>query len=107
MIDFENSEVRETIGKVASEIGMSLEEIIKEYEYAEKHKTYVRFTKGVGKGKVGYYFPSRVLFPYSRDVFCSDGSLIVTMGWDSSFEVISEEEYLRKSGEISRHSSFH
>lgn len=75
---------------------MSLEEIIKEYEYAEKHKTYVRVTRGVGKGKVGYYFPSHELFPYSRDVYCPDGTVIVTMGWDSSFEVISEEEYLKE-----------
>lgn len=96
MIDFENPEVRETIGKIAAETGMSLEELIKDFEYAEKHKTYVRFTKGVGKGKVGYYIPSRVLFPYSRDIYCPDGSVVVTMGWDSSFEVISEEEYLKE-----------
>lgn len=96
MIDFQDETIREFIGKVATENGMSLEEIIKEYEYDEKHKTYVRFTKGVGKGKVGYYFPSYELFPYSRDVYCPDGSVIVTMGWDSSFEVISEEEYLKE-----------
>lgn len=96
MIDFENPEVRETIGKVAAETGMNLEEIIKEYEFAEKHKTYVRFTEGVAKGKVGYYLPSRELFPYSRDVYCPDGSIVVTIGWDSSFEVISEEKYLKE-----------
>jgi hypothetical protein len=105
VIDFENPEVRETIGKVAAETGMSLEEIIKKYEYAEKHKTYVRFTKGVGKGKVGYYFPSLELFPYSRNVYCPDGSIVVTMGWDSSFDVISEEEYLKEC-EVSVDDSF-
>ena len=96
MIDFENPEVREIIGKVAAETGMSLEVLLKQYEYAEKHKTYVKFTKGITKGKVGYYFPSTEIFPYSRDVYCPDGSVVVTMGWDSSFEVISEEEYLKE-----------
>lgn len=95
-IDFENPEVRETIGKVAAETGMSLEELIKEYEYAEKHKTYVRFTKGVAKGEVGYFYPSPVFRPYSRDVYCPDGSIVVTVGWDSSFKVITEEEYLKE-----------
>lgn len=96
MIDFENPEVRETIGKVVAETGISLEELIKQYEYAEKHTTYVRFTEGVAKGKVGYFYPSTVFRPYSRDVYCPDGSVVVTMGWDSSFEVISEEEYLKE-----------
>ena len=96
MIDFENPELRETIGKIAAETGMNLEEIIKEYEYAEKHKTYVRFTEGVVKGKVGYYFPSHELFPYSRDVYCPDGAIVVTVGWDSHFKIITEEEYLKE-----------
>ena len=95
MIDFKNPEVKEAIGKVASETGMSLEEIIKECEFALNHITYVRFTDGFDKGKVGYYFPSSELFPYSRDIHCPDGSLIVTMGWDRGFEVITEEEYLK------------
>ena len=98
-IDFQNEEVKEAIGKLAAETGMSLEEILKEYEYAEKHKTYVRFTDGVAKGKVGYYFPSTELFPYSRYVYCPDGSVVMTMGWDSSFEVISEEEYLKENAD--------
>lgn len=96
MIDFQNEEVKEAIGKMAAETGMSLEEMLKQFKYAEKHKTYVKFTKGVAKGKVGYYLPSGEIMPYSRDVYCPDGSVVVTMGWDSSFEVISEEEYLKE-----------
>ena len=96
MIDFENPEVREVIGKVAAETGMSLEELIKEYEYAENHKTYVRFTEGVAKGKVGYFYPSPVFRPYSREVYCPDGAIVLTVGWDSSFKVITEEEYLKE-----------
>lgn len=98
-VDFQNEKVRETIGKLATETGMSLEELLKQYEYDEKHKTYVRFTKGISKGKVGYYYPSPILNPYSREVYCPDGSTVVTMGWDSSFVKISEEEYLKESEE--------
>lgn len=98
-VDFQNKEVKEAIGKLAADIGVSLEELLKQYEYAEKHKTYVRFTKGVAKGKVGYYFPSTEICPYSRDVYCPDGSVVVTTGWDSSFEVISEEEYLKENAD--------
>lgn len=98
-VDFQNEKVRETIGKLATETGMSLEELLKQYEYAEKHKTYVRFTKGISKGKVGYYFPSPIINPYSREVYCPDGSIVVTMGWDNSFVKISEEEYLKESEE--------
>ncbi len=96
MIDFQNEQVQNTISAVAAITGWSLEEILKAYEYDTKHKTFVRFTKGVAKGKVGYYFPPPVTFPYSSDIFLPDGSIIVTMGWDSSFEVISEEEYLKE-----------
>lgn len=95
-VDFQNEEVKEAIGKLAAETGMSLEELLKQYENDEKYKTYVRFTRGVDKGKVGYYFPSTEIFPYSRNVYCPDGSIFVTMGWDSGYEVISEEEYLKE-----------
>ena len=98
-VDFSTPEVQKTIGELAKQTGMSLEEILKEYEYAEKHKTYVRFTEGVAKGKVGYYFPSTEIFPYSRNVYCPDGSVVVTMGWDNHYEVISEEEYLKENAD--------
>lgn len=98
-VDFQNEEVKEAIGKLAAETGMSLDELLKQYDYAEKHKTYVRFIKGISKGKVGYYFPSPILNPYSRDVYCSDGSIVVTMGWNHSYERITEEEYLMECKE--------
>jgi hypothetical protein len=98
-IDFQSEEVRETVGKLANETGKSLETIINEIKYFNAHKTFVRFTKGVAKGKVGYYFPSGEIMPYSRDVYCPDDSVVVTMGWDNSFEIISEEEYLKECEE--------
>lgn len=98
-VDFQNEEVKEAIGKLAAETGMSSKEIIKEFECAENHKVYVRFIKGVAKGKVGYYLPDTEPFPYARCVFCPDGSEVVAVGWGSSFEVISEEEYLKECEE--------
>ena len=95
-IDFQDERVKETISNLAKETGMNLQEIMKEFEYAERNKTYVRFKEG---GKVGYYFPSPILFPYSRAVYLPDGSVVLTMAWDSSYEVISEEEYQKAIGE--------
>ena len=94
-VDFSNLEVQETIGELAKQTGMSLEEILKEYEYYSK-KTYVRFIEGDCKGKVGYYLPSPEINPYSRVVYCKDCE-VLTMGWDYSYEIISEEEYLKEN----------
>lgn len=96
-VDFQNEEVKQAIGKLAAETGMSLEEILKEYEYYSK-KTYVRFTKGANKGKVGYYFPSPQINPYSMVIYCKDCE-VLTMGWDYSYEIISEEEYLKENAD--------
>lgn len=90
-VDFQNEEVKEAIGKLAAETGMSSKEIIKEFECAENHKVYVRFIKGVAKGKVGYYLPDTELFPYARCVFCPDGSEVVAVGWGVVLKLLAKK----------------
>ena len=95
-VDFQKEEVKEAIDKMAKETGISSEEIIKQYKYYERRKTYVRFIKGTAKGKVGYYLQSEELFPYARCVFCPDGSEVIAVGWGESIKRITKEEYLRE-----------
>lgn len=93
-IDFQNEKVKETINKVAKETGMSLQEIIKEYEYIERFKKYVRFKKGKYKGTVGIIYPTHDLgfVPYAVTVYC-EGVAIWCPPYHTELETITKEQY--------------
>lgn len=98
MIDFNDEKVKEMIGKVAKETGLSLEEIIKLYKNCDDNKEYVRFVKGENKGRVGIVFPSCILFPfYAKTVYCPDGTAIICPRWAYELVSISKEDYEKES----------
>lgn len=107
MIDTTIPEVKEALEMIKTQTGLSEVQLMSIYENSKIK--YVRFKEGELKGRVGYYyyipFPRETwqehmwmnVNPYSREVYLSDGKQIVlTMGWDSSFEHITEEEYLKE-----------
>ena len=77
--------------------GATAEEILEQYTWAEENTTYVRVKKGRCKGKIGYMFPdtSGVIDPYTREVYLSDGSVLMCNGWSwkHNLQEISKEEY--------------
>ena len=93
-VDFQNEEVKEMIGKMASETGWSIEKVIREYVYNERFKKYVRFKEGKYKGTVGIVYPPYDfdIAPYAVTVSC-EGVEIWCPQYHTELETITKEEY--------------
>ena len=97
MIDYSVEKIKKKLEKLSTEMGVPIEEIVKQYDYFLRHRRYVKFVKGEYKGKVGIVYPDGEINPYAKDVHMPDGSVIWCPRYDTELKEITEEEYKEAS----------
>lgn len=101
MLDYYDEEIKKKLEEASAEIGVTIEEIVEQYDYFLRHLRYVKFVKGEYKGKVGIVYPDGEINPYAKDVHMPDGSVIWCPRYDTELKEITEEEYKEASNEDS------
>lgn len=97
MIDYSDEEIKKKLEEASAEMGVTIEEIVEQYDYFLRHRRYVKFVKGEYKGKVGIVYPEGEINPYAKDVHMPDGSVIWCPRYDTELKEITEEEYKEAS----------
>ena len=97
MIDYSDEEIKKKLEEASAEMGVTIEEIVEQYDYFLRHRRYVKFVKGEYKGKVGIVYPDGEINPYAKDVYMPDGYVIWCPRYDTELREITEEEYKEAS----------
>ena len=101
MIDYSDEEIKKKLEEASAEMGVTIEDLIEQYEHFFSHRRYVKFVKGEYKGKVGIVYPDGEINPYAKDVHMPDGSVIWCPRYDTELKEITEEEYKEASNAVS------
>ena len=93
MIDYSDKEIKEKLESLSADTGIPPKKLIEQLEYYFRNRRYVKFVKGKYKGNVGVIFPDSEIYPYAREVYTPDGSVIWCPRYHTELKEITEEEY--------------
>lgn len=94
MIDYSIEQIKKKLEELSAEMGVTIEEIVEQYEHFLRNRKYVKFVNGEYKGKVGIVYPDGEINPYAKDVHMPDGSVIWCPRYDAELKEITEQEYM-------------